>query len=199
VLVGAFEGWNDAGDGATSAVEHLELIWDAKPLAAIDPDDYYDFQVNRPLVSMSETPAGRRIEWPTTRVSTCTPPGADRDVVLVRGIEPNMRWRGFCEEILELFHALDVDQVVLLGALLADTPHSRQFPVTGSASDAELANRYDVRHRRRAARRVRACGDPVAVVLGAGAALRRAGPEPEGDARVAAHAGERAGPAGADG
>lgn len=144
VVIAAFEGWNDAGDAATAVVEHLELEWQAKPVAEIDPDDYYDFQVNRPMVSTGGLPDGRRIEWPTTRISTCTPPGADRDVVLVRGIEPNMRWRGFCEELLELFHALDVEQVVLLGALLADTPHSRQFPVTGSASDPELADRYDV-------------------------------------------------------
>ena len=74
MLVAAFEGWNDAGDAATAAVEHLELIWDARPLAAIDPDDYYDFQVNRPTVSLVDG-VSRRVEWPTTRFSVCRPPG----------------------------------------------------------------------------------------------------------------------------
>ena len=147
IVVAAFEGWNDAGDASTAAIEHLELEWQAKPVGAVDPDEYYDFQVNRPLVSLAEGMT-RRIEWPTTRTSVCSPPGADRDVVLVRGIEPNMRWRGFCEELLEQFHALEVDLVVLFGALLADTPHTRPFPLTGTASDADLARQYDVQQSR---------------------------------------------------
>jgi proteasome assembly chaperone (PAC2) family protein len=143
VVVAAFEGWNDAGDAATTVVEHLELAWGAEPLAVLDPDDYYDFQVNRPMVALVEG-VTRRIEWPTTRVSVCSPPGSDRDVVLVRGLEPNMRWRGFCDELLELFHSLEIELVVLIGALLADTPHTRPFPVTGSASDPDLVSRYDL-------------------------------------------------------
>src|SRR6266516_784304 len=115
VLVAAFEGWNDAGDAATGSIEHLELIWDAKPLMAIDPDEYYDFQVNRPTVSLVEG-VTRRVSWPTTRMSVCRPPGAAFDLVLVRGIEPNMRWRAFCDEILDVVRALDVRGVVMLGA-----------------------------------------------------------------------------------
>jgi proteasome assembly chaperone (PAC2) family protein len=141
VVVVAFEGWNDAGDAATGALEHLELIWDATPLAALDPEDYYDFQVNRPTVSLVGG-VSRRVEWPTTRVSVARPPDSDRDVVLIRGIEPNMRWRGFCEELIELCHELDVQTVVALGALLADTPHTRPTPVTGSAYDDESARAY---------------------------------------------------------
>ena len=141
VVVVAFEGWNDAGDAATGAVEHLELIWDASPLAALDPEDYYDFQVNRPTVSLVGG-ISRRVEWPTTRISVARPPGAARDVVLIRGIEPNMRWRGFCEELVALCQELDVQTVVALGALLADTPHTRPTPVTGSAYDAESAARW---------------------------------------------------------
>ena len=141
VAVVAFEGWNDAGDAATGALEHLELIWDATPLAALDPEDYYDFQVNRPSVSLVGG-ISRRIEWPTTRVSVARPPGSDRDVVLIRGIEPNMRWRGFCQELIELCQELDVQTVVALGALLADTPHTRPTPVTGSAYDAASARTY---------------------------------------------------------
>nr|WP_221203221.1 PAC2 family protein [Modestobacter versicolor] len=138
VVVVAFEGWNDAGDAATGAVEHLELIWDAEPLAALDPEDYYDFQVNRPTVSLVDG-VSRRIEWPTTRISVAKPPGADRHVVLIRGIEPNMRWRSFCDELIELVQELGATTVVALGALLADTPHTRPTPVTGSAYDAESA------------------------------------------------------------
>jgi|SRR5882757_6424830 len=147
IVIGAFEGWNDAADAATAAVEHLELIWDARPLAALDPDDYYDFQVNRPSVSMVEG-VTRRLTWPTTRFSVCRPPESDRDIVLMRGIEPNMRWRAFCDEILEVFRELKVEMVVGLGALLADTPHTRAVPVTGSSYDAESATRFGLEESR---------------------------------------------------
>jgi len=141
VVVAAFEGWNDAGDAATGAVEHLELIWDASPLAALDPDDYYDFQVNRPTVTHVDG-VSRRIEWPTTRISVARPTGSARDIVLLRGIEPNMRWRGFCEELIELCKELEVSTVVTLGALLADTPHTLPVPVTGTSYDSESAKRW---------------------------------------------------------
>ena len=141
VVVAAFEGWNDAGDAATGAVEHLELIWDASPLAALDPDDYYDFQVNRPTVTHVDG-VSRRIEWPTTRISVARPTGSARDIVLLRGIEPNMRWRGFCKELIELCKELEVSTVVTLGALLADTPHTLPVPVTGTSYDSESAKRW---------------------------------------------------------
>jgi proteasome assembly chaperone (PAC2) family protein len=141
VLVAAFEGWNDAGDAATGAVEHLELIWDATPLAALDSDEYYDFQVNRPTVSLVDG-VSRRITWPTTRLSVCRPAGAEFDLVLVRGIEPNMRWRSFCDELLEMMRELGIETVVTLGALLSDAPHTRPTPVTGTSYDAESAARY---------------------------------------------------------
>jgi hypothetical protein len=141
LVVVAFEGWNDAGDAATGALEHLELIWNAKPLAALDPEDYYDFQVNRPTVSLVGG-ISRRIEWPTTRISVARPPDSERDVVLIRGIEPNMRWRGFCQELIELCQELEVGTVIALGALLADTPHTRPPPVSGSAYDSESAERW---------------------------------------------------------
>src|SRR4051794_32485180 len=115
VVIAAFEGWNDAGDAATGAVEHLELVWDAEPLTELDPDDYYDFQVNRPTVSLIDG-VSRRITWPTTRLSVCRPPGADFDLVIMRGIEPNMQWRRFCNELLGLICELDVHSVVTLGA-----------------------------------------------------------------------------------
>ena len=138
VLIAAFEGWNDAGDAASGAVEHLEQAWGGERVAELDPDDYYDFQVNRPTVSLVDG-LTRRISWPTTRLTVCTPPGADRDVVLVRGLEPNMRWRGFCEELLGLAAQLGTELVVTLGALLADSPHTRPVPVSGTASDPRTA------------------------------------------------------------
>jgi proteasome assembly chaperone (PAC2) family protein len=147
ILVAAFEGWNDAGDAATTAIEHLQLSWDATPLAEIDPDDYYDFQVNRPDVSLVDG-VSRRITWPTTRISWCRPPGADFDVVLVRGIEPNMRWRAFCGELLGVIHELDIQTVVTLGALLSDSPHTRPTQVNGTAYDAESAARYGLERSR---------------------------------------------------
>src|ERR1700760_378397 len=141
VMIAAFEGWNDAGDAASGAVEHLELLWDAQPLTEIDPDDYYDFQVNRPDVSLVDG-VSRRITWPTTRISWCRPPGAEFDVVLVRGSEPNMRWRAFCSELLGVIAELDVQTVITLGALLSDAPHTRATQVSGTAYDADAAARY---------------------------------------------------------
>ena len=143
VLVAAFEGWNDAGDAASTAIEHLQLSWDAKPLAELDPEDYYDFQVTRPTTKLVDG-ITRRIDWPTTRLSVCRPPGADYDVVLVHGIEPNMRWRSFCDELLRYVMDLGITSVVTLGALLADTPHTRPVPVTGTSYDAASAARFQL-------------------------------------------------------
>ncbi|MBF6331328.1 PAC2 family protein [Nocardia transvalensis] len=147
VLVAAFEGWNDAADAASGAVEHLELIWDAEPLAELDSEDYYDYQVNRPTVRQVDG-VTREIQWPSTTLSVCSPPGSDRDVVLLHGIEPNMRWRSFCNDILELVEQLGVSTVVILGALLADTPHTRPVPVTGTAYSKEAAERFNLEQTR---------------------------------------------------
>jgi proteasome assembly chaperone (PAC2) family protein len=140
VLIAAFEGWNDAADAASSVIDHLIKVWDAQVIAAIDPEDFYDFQMHRPMVGTDD--AGiRRITWPSTEISVARPPGAARDVVLLRGIEPNMRWRQFCAELLAASDDLGTELVVTLGALLADTPHTRPIPVTGTASEVELADR----------------------------------------------------------
>jgi proteasome assembly chaperone (PAC2) family protein len=138
VLIAAFEGWNDAGEASSGVVAHLEIEWKASPLVALDPEDYYDFQVTRPIVELDEG-MGRTINWPTTRLLYARPPGSDRDVVLLRGIEPNMRWRTFCSEIVTLCHELGVEQAVLLGALLNDSPHTRPVPIVGAVSDPGLA------------------------------------------------------------
>ncbi|HWF41279.1 MAG TPA: PAC2 family protein [Acidothermaceae bacterium] len=147
VMVTAFEGWNDAADSATDAIEALEAGWDAKPLGALDPEDYYDFQVNRPTVSLVDG-VSRRVSWPTTRLSLADSVPGRRDIVLVRGLEPNMRWRSFCGEIIEAAIGLGVEEVVNLGALLSDSPHSRPVPVTGTAVDGETARRLGLEQSR---------------------------------------------------
>lgn len=143
VLIAAFEGWNDAGDAASGAVDHLEEVWETTPLLAIDPEDFYDFQVNRPNVGV-DADGVRRITWPTTRLSYVRSPAGGRDVVLMRGIEPNMRWRAFTEQLLDVIQALRVSAVVVLGALLADAPHTRPVPVTGATDDPQLSARLDL-------------------------------------------------------
>ncbi|MFF5786885.1 PAC2 family protein [Streptomyces sp. NPDC012693] len=147
VMVAAFEGWNDAGDAASTAVAHLDREWKGEVFAALDAEDYYDFQVNRPTVFLEN--GVRKITWPTTRLSVVRVGGdKPRDLVLVRGIEPSMRWRSFCNEILAFAHELGVEMVVILGALLGDTPHTRPVPVSGVTSDPDLARTMDLEETR---------------------------------------------------
>jgi proteasome assembly chaperone (PAC2) family protein len=140
MVIAAFEGWNDAADAASGVVDHLIDVWDAELVGAVDPEDFYDFQVNRPVVGTDER-GHRRITWPTTRIAVASPPGLGRDVILVRGIEPSMRWRQFCAELLAACDDLGAETVVTLGALLADTPHTRPIPVTGTATEPDLVDR----------------------------------------------------------
>ncbi len=167
VAIAAFEGWNDAGEAASGVISHLGIAWQAQPIAAIEPEDFYDFQVTRPVVEITE---GRieRLVWPTTRLSVAragaapgpaaataggdgtdpageeresaaTGTGLDKDIVLVHGIEPNMRWRTFTSELVQGLIDLGVESVILLGALLADAPHTRPVPVSVGASDPKLS------------------------------------------------------------
>lgn len=147
VMVAAFEGWNDAADAASNAVRHLADVLDADLFGAMDAEDYYDFQVNRPMLALDDD-GEREVVWPTTRFSVARVPVATlrpgatepgfRDVVLVHGIEPNMRWRSFCEELFDLARDLGVTAIVSLGALLADVPHTRPVPVSGSSNSEDL-------------------------------------------------------------
>jgi len=140
LVIAAFEGWNDAADAASGVVDHLMDVWGARVVGAVDPEDFYDFQVNRPLTG-TDTLGHRRLTWPSTQIAVCSPPDLDRDVVLIRGIEPNMRWRQFCAELLAACDELGGELVVTLGALLADTPHTRPIPVSGTATEPELVDR----------------------------------------------------------
>lgn len=140
VLVAAFRGWNDGGTGASLAGSYLARTWNATRFADIDPEGFYDFQVNRPQVSLVEG-LTRRIEWAENAFYHGAIPGLDRDAVLLLGVEPNLRWRTFCGHVVEFARELGVELVVTLGALLADVPHTRPSPVTGSATDLELVER----------------------------------------------------------
>ena len=141
VVIAAFEGWNDAGEAASAAVAHLGAVWDATAIGEINPEDYYDFQVTRPVLEVTDGQT-RQLSWPTTKLALVRsggPAGLSRDIILVHGIEPNMRWRGFCKELVDAFTELGAELVILVGALLADSPHTRPVPVTVAASDDKLA------------------------------------------------------------
>jgi proteasome assembly chaperone (PAC2) family protein len=137
VLIAAFRGWNDGAQAASLAAGYLAKTWRAERFADVDPEDFFDFQAARPHVSL-EDGLTRRIDWPETAFYHARPDGFDRDVVLLLGIEPNLRWRTFTELLIGLVRELGVEMMITLGALLADVPHTRPSPVTGSASDPEL-------------------------------------------------------------
>jgi proteasome assembly chaperone (PAC2) family protein len=140
VLIAAFRGWNDGGQGASLAAGYLAKSWDARRFAEIDPEGFFDFQATRPHVRLEEG-FTRRIDWPETVFFHGRPDGLDRDAVLLLGVEPNLRWRTFAALIADFAKELGVELVVTLGALLADVPHTRAAPVTGSATDPELIER----------------------------------------------------------
>lgn len=140
LAVVAFEGWNDAGDAASLAVGYLAQAWDAEEFATIDPEEFFDFTETRPQVKIVDG-ATRELEWPTTDLLSAEVPGTGRDVVFLRGVEPQLRWRSFCQAITDILVAAGVETVVILGALLADVPHTRPVRVSGTTEDTELAGR----------------------------------------------------------
>ena len=204
VLIAAFRGWNDGGQGASLAAGYLAKTWDASRFAEIDPEGFFDFQATRPHVKLEEG-LTRRIDWPETVFYHGRPEGMDRDAVLLLGVEPNLRWRTFSGLIVDFAQELGVELVVTLGALLADVPHTRHAghrqrdrPRPDRAARAPgLPLRGPDRDRRRRARRLQAGRHPVGEPLGGRAALRVARPEPEGGrgalrpARHAARRGDR--------
>lgn len=178
VVIAAFEGWNDAANASTAALDHLIDVFDAEFVGEIDPDEFYDFQVNRPMVGFVSDPdsgdgddadalsgggtdgaapgdggdsdgddsglPARVLTWPTTRIYLARPEGFDRDLVFVRGIEPNMRWRAFTAELLAAGDTLGAQMWIVLGALLADVPHTRPIPVNGNSSDPSVVAGHHV-------------------------------------------------------
>jgi proteasome assembly chaperone (PAC2) family protein len=136
-LVCAFAGWNDAASAATTALEAVAASLDSEVLARIDPEEFYDFQVNRPTIRLVEGQT-REIDWPANTLLSVRVPTAERDLVLLSGVEPNIRWRTFADSIVSAANRLGVELIVSLGALMADVAHTRPVPITGLASDPEL-------------------------------------------------------------
>src|ERR671937_703444 len=143
-LVCAFTGWNDAGDAASAALSMIGASLGATRFARVDPEEFFDFQAQRPTVQISESRT-RQIVWPEIEIYEARVPRAHRDLVLLQGPEPSYHWRSFCTAVVELAEALGVQMVVTLGALLADVPHTRPVPVNGLSSDESLVQRLDLR------------------------------------------------------
>ena len=143
VAILAFNGWNDAGEAATGSISHLMSAWGIQEnlIAECDSEDYYDFQQIRPMVFVDNSLI-RRINWPSTKVFALHTPNLPFDLILVRGPEPSFKWRTFADELLDLFDDLEVNLVITLGALLADTPHTRPISVTGTSANPSMAKQF---------------------------------------------------------
>ncbi|MEN8582417.1 PAC2 family protein [Arthrobacter sp. KBS0703] len=143
VMLAAFEGWNDAGEAASDALRYLNKLWGGKKVGSIDADEYYDFQFTRPTVRRTAS-GERKIKWPSTRIYKASAPGTNVDVIFIQGTEPSYKWRAYTAELLVHAEALHVDYVILVGALLADVPHSRPIPVSTSTDDSALRERLNL-------------------------------------------------------
>jgi proteasome assembly chaperone (PAC2) family protein len=143
VLIAAFRGWNDGGQGATLGAGYLARQWGAEAFAEIDPENFYDFQAVRPNVSLEEG-LTRKLEWPANTFLHAPIPDLDRDAVVMLGVEPNLRWKTYSQLVLDLAQELGVEMVVTLGSLLADVPHTRPAPVSAAASDPALVDELGV-------------------------------------------------------
>jgi proteasome assembly chaperone (PAC2) family protein len=143
VLVCAFRGWNDAAAAASTALTTIANSLDGEPIASIDPEEYFDFQSTRPTISMEEGQT-RRIDWPENNLIAARVPTADRDLVLLDGTEPNLRWRTFAETVTTAADALGIELVVTLGALIAEVSHTLPVPITGLASSQQLVDELEL-------------------------------------------------------
>jgi len=146
LLIMAFAGWNDAAESATTAARYLGQLWPSRPLAAIDPEEFYHFGLSRPYVRFkSGSRHEREIVWPVTEFSLAQPPALDRDLIVGVAIEPHLKWRTYCGAVLRLARACSASLVLTLGALLAEVPHTRAVRLVGGAGDPELAARLGIR------------------------------------------------------
>lgn len=143
VLVCAFRGWNDAASAASTALTAVGAALDSELVASIDPEEYFDFQSTRPTIVLTEGQS-RRIDWPENNLYAVRVPGADRDLILLDGTEPNLRWRTFAETIATAADALGVELVITLGALIAEVSHTLPVPITGLASDPDLVEELEL-------------------------------------------------------
>lgn len=149
-MVIAFSGWNDAAEAATGAASHLLGCWtdpsfDVVPelIADVDPEEFYDFQVNRPMIEVDESLV-RNLTWPGTQIFALRTPSLENDFVVVRGVEPSMKWKTFTSDLLDLADDLEVEIVITIGSMLADTPHTRPITVSGSGAHPDIATRLGV-------------------------------------------------------
>ena len=147
VVIAAFAGWNDAGEAASNAGHHLADVWATRPFATIDAEDFYDFSSTRPHVRLVDG-GQREIVWPINELSASSVLGADMDVVLLIGTEPQLKWRTFCSEVIEVVTELNARMLITLGALLAEVPHSRPVSVIGTAADPTLIDQHDLQRSR---------------------------------------------------
>jgi len=149
-MVIAFSGWNDAAEAATGALSHLLGSWtdpsfDVVPelIADVDPEEFYDFQVNRPMIYVDESSV-RNLTWPGTQIYALRTPSLAHDFIVVRGVEPSMKWKTFTSDLLDLSEDLEIDLVITMGSMLADTPHTRPITVSGSGAHPDIAKRLGV-------------------------------------------------------
>lgn len=147
IVIAAFAGWNDAGEAATTAGRHLADVWATRPFATIDPEEFYDFGTTRPHVRLADG-QHREIVWPTNELSATSVLGTDLDVVVIVGIEPQLKWRTFCAQLVDVATQLQASMLVTLGALLAEVPHSRPVSVIGTAQDQALIDRHNLQRSR---------------------------------------------------
>jgi proteasome assembly chaperone (PAC2) family protein len=143
VLVCSFKGWNDAASASSRALATAAESLDAELVAHVDPEEFFDFQTTRPTITLTDGQS-RHIEWPQNNLYAARVPAADRDIVLLDGTEPNLRWRTFADGIAETAESLGVEMVVTLGSLIADVAHTLPVPITGLASDEEMVERLDL-------------------------------------------------------
>ena len=150
VMVIAFSGWNDAGEAASNAASHILGCWthpdfDTAPelIAEVESEDFYDYQVNRPMVYVDESSI-RKITWPGTQIFGLATPSLEHDLIIVRGVEPSMKWKTFASDLLDVADDCEVDMVITLGSMLADTPHTRPITVSGRGAHPEIAKRLGV-------------------------------------------------------
>jgi proteasome assembly chaperone (PAC2) family protein len=143
ILVCSFRGWNDAAGSASTALAAVATAFDSELIASVDPEEFFDFQANRPTISLEEGQT-RHIEWPANSLLAASAPGAERDLLLLDGTEPNLRWRAFSDAIANVAERLGVDMVITLGALLAEVAHTLPVPITGLASDDDLVEELDL-------------------------------------------------------
>jgi proteasome assembly chaperone (PAC2) family protein len=143
ILVCAFRGWNDAAGAASTALSTVAGSLDTELVASVDPEEFFDFQAARPMISLSEGQT-RHIEWPANNLIAAQAPSAERDLLLFDGTEPNLRWRTFSEVVADAAERFGVEMVITLGALLAEVAHTLPVPITGLASDEDLVEELEL-------------------------------------------------------